>query len=134
MDERSRVVGGSLLVAGSLRSAGGNTGPFEVASVRSSDPSSRYVDFRVTAGGRLTVTRWQLSLLIQRSYGVKRHQIVGGPGWMDSDPYDIAAKATGNPTEREMMAMLRELLAERFWNASLARITAHSLAESNERV
>jgi uncharacterized protein (TIGR03435 family) len=87
---------------------------FEVAAVRPSDPNYRFVDFRVSPGGRLTVTRWQLSLLIERAYGVKRYQITGGPAWMDIDPYDITAKAGGNPTQPEMMAMLRALLADRF--------------------
>jgi uncharacterized protein (TIGR03435 family) len=87
---------------------------FEVASVRPTDPKERYADFRVSPGGRFTVTGWELSLLIQRAYGVKRYQILGGPAWIDTDLYDISAKASGDPTSSEMMGMLHELLAERF--------------------
>lgn len=88
--------------------------PFEVASVRPTDPKNHYVDFRVSPGGRLTVTGWELSLLIQRAYGLKRYQILGGPAWTDTNLYDISARASGDPTPSEMMGMLRELLAERF--------------------
>jgi uncharacterized protein (TIGR03435 family) len=88
---------------------------FEVASVKPADPNSRGgMDFRTAPGGSLTVTRLTLQTLIQEAYGVKRYQIVGGPKWLDSDRFDIAAKAEGDPTRKQMMAMLQTLLADRF--------------------
>ena len=41
--------------------------------------------------------------------------ISGGPGWLDSDHYDITAKAEGNPPLETMMGpMLQSLLEDRF--------------------
>src|SRR5882762_7843289 len=49
---------------------------FEVASVRPTDSKERYADFRVSPGGRLTVTGWELSLLTHRRDGSERYQIL----------------------------------------------------------
>jgi bla regulator protein blaR1 len=38
----------------------------------------------------------------------------GGPGWIESDRYDITAKAEGNPGRQQLQFMLRSLLADRF--------------------
>jgi uncharacterized protein (TIGR03435 family) len=57
-----------------------------------------------------------LKLLIARAYGVAEAQIEGGPGWMDAERYDIAAKAD-TPLEmsrEEVRPCLQALLAERF--------------------
>ena len=70
---------------------------FEVASVKSADPNSRRgLDFQIAPGGSLTVTNLALQTLVQEAYGVKRYQIAGGPKWLDSDRFDIAAKAGGD--------------------------------------
>ena len=55
------------------------------------------MDFWTAPGGSLTVTNITLRTLIQEAYDVKRYQIAGGPNWLDSDRFDIAAKAEGNP-------------------------------------
>lgn len=41
-------------------------------------------------------------------------EFVGGTGWIDSERYDILAKADGQPTRQQMQLMLRSLLADRF--------------------
>ena len=42
-------------------------------------------------------------------------QILDGPAWIDSDPYDIAAKAVGNaPMDQMFGPMLQVLLEDRF--------------------
>jgi uncharacterized protein (TIGR03435 family) len=40
-------------------------------------------------------------------------QVTGGPGWINSDRFDIVAKAEGNPST-DARLMLRTLLADRF--------------------
>ena len=42
--------------------------------------------------------------------------ISGGPGWIDSDPWDVVAETPGDvrPTIDEQMSMLQKLLADRF--------------------
>jgi uncharacterized protein (TIGR03435 family) len=41
-------------------------------------------------------------------------EFTGGPGWIESDRYDILAKAEGTPTRPQLQLMLRSLLADRF--------------------
>src|SRR5262249_48781678 len=41
-------------------------------------------------------------------------QFTGGPAWIDSDHFDITAKAEGNPGRAQLQLMLRSLLADRF--------------------
>jgi uncharacterized protein (TIGR03435 family) len=45
---------------------------------------------------------------------VERYQIAGGPVWLNTDSYDIEAKAEGEPNKEQMLTMLRALLADRF--------------------
>jgi bla regulator protein BlaR1 len=41
-------------------------------------------------------------------------EFTGGPGWIESERYDIVAKAEGTPTRPQLQLMLRSLLADRF--------------------
>jgi len=85
---------------------------FEVASVKRSD--SPIKDFRLQPGGRLEVFGQSLNVIIRQAYNVKNYQISGGPPWLDVDRFDIIAKAEGEPTREQSLAMLRTLLADRF--------------------
>jgi uncharacterized protein (TIGR03435 family) len=51
--------------------------------------------------------------VIGNAYGIHRYQLVGAPEWIDSDSYDIEAKAEGNPTRQQVMRMLQALLEDR---------------------
>jgi len=55
-----------------------------------------------------------LKRCIMGSYGVGQNEIQGGPDWIDTDRFEITAKAAGPAGDPEMMAMLRSLLADRF--------------------
>jgi uncharacterized protein (TIGR03435 family) len=49
------------------------------------------------------------------AYGIGPHQIAGGPAWLDTDRFDIAAKSEGAENDDSvLMGMLQALLAERF--------------------
>ncbi len=89
---------------------------FEVASVRPNTANDRIVTIDVGPGGRFTCRGYTLVLLMQRAYGVMDWNVSGGPGWIRTDRYDIAAKAeiAGNLTEEQLRPMLQRLLAERF--------------------
>jgi uncharacterized protein (TIGR03435 family) len=39
---------------------------------------------------------------------------LGGPRWLESDRFDIEAKATGNPRREQVLTMLQSMLADRF--------------------
>jgi uncharacterized protein (TIGR03435 family) len=86
---------------------------FEVASVKVNTSG----DVEGTIGprpGGYAATNVPLRLLIVRAYGLRAFQVVGGPGWIDGDRFDVVARAPeGEPSERVLL-MLRTLLAERF--------------------
>ena len=50
---------------------------------------------------------------IKWAYGVQDNQIAG-PAWLDSERYDLVAKADTPATEAQMKLMLQTLLADRF--------------------
>jgi uncharacterized protein (TIGR03435 family) len=52
--------------------------------------------------------------LIQAAYGVTEDTIAGGPGWLNSDLFDVIAKIPDGTTPATANLMLQALLAERF--------------------
>jgi uncharacterized protein (TIGR03435 family) len=87
---------------------------FEVASIKLNSANDGRVAIMPTAGGRLTMTNSSLRMLIRFAYNLQDNQLVGGPAWLDTDRYDILAKAEGEATREQMQQMLQTLLAERF--------------------
>jgi uncharacterized protein (TIGR03435 family) len=67
-------------------------------------------------GGVFTTSNVTLKLLISRAYGVGEAQIEGGPRWIDTDTWDIDAKADTplQMTREQVRPCLQALLAERF--------------------
>jgi uncharacterized protein (TIGR03435 family) len=63
---------------------------FEVASIRPSAPDSNLrVDF--APGGKLFITNATLRFLIKIAYDIGDDQLMGGPGWVESKRFDLAA-------------------------------------------
>jgi len=88
---------------------------FEVASVKPSKADPRSSSGINTGHGRLTAYNVTLKRCIMGAYGVGPNQITGGPAWLDSDRFEIAAKAEQPANEDAiLMTMLQSLLAERF--------------------
>jgi uncharacterized protein (TIGR03435 family) len=87
---------------------------FEVASVKPDPPSALRHVLLPPVGNRFSTRLASLGLLIQNAYAVNSFQIVGGPEWMNSQGFDIDAKASGNPTRSQIWLMLRSLLEDRF--------------------
>ena len=105
-------------------SAGAERPAFEVASVRQNKAGTGQSQRRLP-GGRFTATNMTLRALIRLAYGNASlfrpdEQIVGGPGWIDGDRFDIEAKAAAefvpdpDGVTRQHLAMLRTLLEDRF--------------------
>jgi uncharacterized protein (TIGR03435 family) len=87
---------------------------FEVASIKlNTDRSIRYMRVNPRPGGLVTENA-PLRLLIQNAYSVQEFQISGGPGWMQSDGYNIDAKGDGKANRDQVFLMLRALLEDRF--------------------
>lgn len=94
---------------------------FEVASITPckpgtpAPPGEHMGTVRFTApGGRFSARAIDLAYLLEWAYSIQPAQHSGGPAWMETDRYDIAAKAEGNPTEDQMRLMVQALLADRF--------------------
>jgi uncharacterized protein (TIGR03435 family) len=45
---------------------------------------------------------------------LQNYQIVGGPDWFDRDRFDITAKASADAPPQQLLAMAKQLLADRF--------------------
>lgn len=65
-------------------------------------------------GGRFNASATTLKYLLEWAYTIQPQQHSGGPSWLETDRYDITAKAEGNPTDDQMRRMVQTLLAERF--------------------
>jgi uncharacterized protein (TIGR03435 family) len=88
---------------------------FEVASIKPNHSGSGSSG-ESTSPGRVTDTNVTIGALIQSAFGVKEFQVSGGPGWLNSDKYDIAA-TTGTSKDlshKELEPYLQALLADRF--------------------
>jgi uncharacterized protein (TIGR03435 family) len=93
---------------------------FDVASVKVSKPGTRLSV--VETGGRFVATSIELKRLVQRAYATDGlselfpNQIVGGPGWIETDHFDIEARpeANGPVARQKMWDMVRSLLEDRF--------------------
>ncbi len=87
---------------------------FEAVSIKPNVTASDRVDFGPPAGARFTATNVSLRMLIMRAYKAKNFEVSGGPGWMNSDRYDVAASAAEKISEAQFKLMLQSLLADRF--------------------
>jgi uncharacterized protein (TIGR03435 family) len=97
-----------------------NSPSFEVASVKPAAPiTGNAIRVMMRGGpgspdpGQITYSNVTLKNVVMNAYGVKGFQI-SGPGWLDSERYDIVAKVPRGATKAEFMVMLQNLLAERF--------------------
>ena len=100
-----------------LLSASAGAQSFEAAQIKPSQPASadrQISGFQTPGGGRLNTLCTSLQKLIMFAYNVKDFQVSGGPGWANSEPYDIVAKAERNATRPQLSWMLQALRKDRF--------------------
>src|ERR1700689_3367812 len=99
---------------------------FEVASVKPSQPGAQGVVLRPAPGNkRYVAANETLKEIIVVAYRIRFDQVSGGPGWMESDRWDINAEAERPSSVEEFHVMLRNQIKERF------KLTMHS--ETKER-
>jgi uncharacterized protein (TIGR03435 family) len=65
-------------------------------------------------GGKLNADNISLERLIAVAYSVTDFQIFGNIPWLESDRYDMEARAAGPASLPQLRLMLRTLLADRF--------------------
>ncbi len=88
---------------------------FEVTTVKPSDPNARGGGIRPMPGGQTYVaTGVPLRLMIKLMYGITDVQIAGGPDWINTERYDVHAKAEKPSNIDQLHQMFQTLLADRF--------------------
>jgi uncharacterized protein (TIGR03435 family) len=86
---------------------------FGVADIQAAKPGETNVTISLKPGGRVDVRNASMQLLVAAAYGVD-DSFVSGPASIQTDRFNIVAKASPSATEEELIQMLRALLAERF--------------------
>jgi uncharacterized protein (TIGR03435 family) len=118
-----------LLVAFAISAVFAQNVEFEVASVkraRNAPLDGRYpisgliaeqIGFEGGPGsktpGRIHYSGVSLKMILVRTYGIRPYQITG-PGWMDSERYDIDARYPAETRPEEFRLMLQNLVTDRF--------------------
>ncbi len=88
---------------------------FEVASVKPSKPGATGGGIRPLPGGQTYIaTNAPVKLMIKLMYHVTDRQISGGPAWINTDLYDVEAKAERPASLDQLHQMFQNLLVDRF--------------------
>ena len=90
---------------------------FEVASVKLNTMDTRGFIGPIPGGKGFRgfkATSARLKVLVMMAYGVSDRQVSGGPKWVESDGFDIDARAEKPTSDAQVRLMLQSLLADRF--------------------
>jgi len=116
----NRALSATILVA-LLSGAGSGQSPqtpattFELADVHvSAKTTNPFMRGGVLRGGRYEVRTASMVDLIRTAYGLDdNNKVVGGPSWLDTNRFDIIAKAPQSTSQENLKLMLQALLADR---------------------
>jgi uncharacterized protein (TIGR03435 family) len=90
---------------------------FEAADVhvraRTTNPNP-FMTGGVLRGGRYDLRNATMVDLIRTAYGVDPDSVLGGPNWLETDRFDVIAKAPPSTSSETVKVMLQALLADRF--------------------
>ena len=91
---------------------------FDVASIKPNKSDSTISGSRLQPDGSYVATNVTLRALIMTAHGLnsatERYRLIGGPGWIDSERFDIHAKGPEKLSRAELPPMLQQLLEARF--------------------
>jgi uncharacterized protein (TIGR03435 family) len=105
----------SLAVVAVLLALQGRPAVFEVASVKlNTDSVLTLSGITSIANGRLSAKAMTVKELVASAYRVRGQAVIVGSGWLDSERYDIEARAANEAGEADLRLMLQALLADRF--------------------
>ncbi|MGA1982153.1 MAG: TIGR03435 family protein [Acidobacteriaceae bacterium] len=100
---------------------------FDVVSVRPNNTGSHAMLDRTPPDG-YSVENYTVRIIIGDAFGIRDDLVSGGPGWIDSDHYDLTAKIAGDDmaaykavSRNQRNQMLQAVLADRF------HLVAHSV-------
>jgi uncharacterized protein (TIGR03435 family) len=114
-----RVLAGvSFLALLTMAIFGQSTAPppaFDIADVQTSAHSTfPFMDGGVLRGDRYVVRNATMVDLIAAAYNVDSDKVLSGPSWLDTDRYDVIAKAAPKTPPETVRLMLQTLLSDRF--------------------
>ena len=88
---------------------------FEVVSIKPSKPGGRGGGIKPLPGGQeYKAENVPVKLMISLMYKVPFRQITGGPGWLDTELFDVDAKADKSYNLDDLHTMFQNLLADEF--------------------
>jgi uncharacterized protein (TIGR03435 family) len=91
---------------------------FDVVSVKPNTSGDISVSMAPSPGG-ITITNYTLQFLLRVAYRIQDWQIIGGPGWLTTDRFDVTARTSGGQLPTGLQPMLQAFLRDRF------RLVAH---------
>jgi uncharacterized protein (TIGR03435 family) len=104
-----------LILATLAISAGAQNGAppaFDAASIKPNQSGSGHSSTH-TRPGNVQMENASLRSIIKLAFEIKEYQL-DAPAWIRSEHFDIVAKAPAGTPEKQLPAMMRTLLAERF--------------------
>jgi uncharacterized protein (TIGR03435 family) len=92
---------------------------FDVVSVKPNTSGDVSVSMAPSPGG-ITITNYTLQFIVRVAYKVQDWQIIGGPSWLTTDRFDVAARTSTGQLPIGLQPMLQSFLRDRF------RLVAHT--------
>src|SRR5580765_1646322 len=86
---------------------------FEVAVIKRNTSGGTFSSSRTTPG-RVTISNETLRNIVRSAYGPRDLQVLGGPGWIDGERWDITAGMGSDNQGGSTRPLMQSLLAERF--------------------
>ena len=109
-----RMTAAALLVAGTAASVLWAQSPsFEVAAVKPNHTDEPPRTYPRLLNGTFSAEAASMKTLLVVAYGLIESRIKG-PAWLDTERYDIAAKAPEGISDSQTMPLLQSLLKDRF--------------------
>jgi uncharacterized protein (TIGR03435 family) len=131
-----RLLCGLVLSIALLAQSADKAGRFAVAAIRPSRPEEM---FSVAVNGRrFSTTQASLKDLINYAYMLHSRQISGGPGWIETDKFDVVAETDndGRLSQPEARKLVQQLLADRFhleFHRDRKELSVYEIVSTNER-
>ncbi len=105
----------ALLSVAAFAQSGATPSTFEIADVHVSPRSQNaYMSGGVLRGVRYEIRKATMVDLVSLAYGVEAEKVLGGPSWLETDRFDVIAKAPPATAPDTVTLMLQALLADRF--------------------
>jgi len=86
---------------------------FEAAVFRLNPSGDSGTSIGQRPGGQYVMTNGPIGMLLRNAFGPQNGELIGAPGWVTSERYDLIATANGTTSSDDLRLMLRTLLVDR---------------------